>query len=300
MTNFVKSDYDPIEKVVVGLPYGWNPADVGKTPKNFSEIITDDGRSIEERLGEEEEMLINILRDFGCHILRPLKIDRSYLLKKNLISFDSGFFQCFPRDLYFILEDKIIELYPEKMNRDAEKTGIINIINKQKNSIKNENMDVVIEGGNIIVAEDTIYFGIRECPNDSEKASLNYIIENAEGYSVKTIPLHPTVKHLDLAMSIINEDTAIVSTDVINSKLIENIDNLIKITYNEAHDFITNGLQIDSHNYVMCKPRNVNPYRVEKIVENMKANVITIPFHIHNSFSGGIRCATLPLYRSNF
>ncbi len=240
---------------------------------------------------KQQNQLIDILERYNVEILMAKKCEQAK-------------YQMFTRDPFMVIGDKILINYMKENIRQLEINTIEDILNNIDNSKKIYlKEDIIIEGGDIIVHNNTIFVG--QSGNRTNKKGLEFI-KNMFGDKYNIIPLYminpsqyiPFV-HLDCLFNPISNDTAIVYKNGFDgdsfNKLNDFFPNLIRVNKNEQDELATNVISLGNKTVIVQK-------RHVKLVDKLKKNgfiVETMDIYDTVKETGYNRCLTCPLERKN-
>lgn len=283
------SETDPLKKVIIGRYKGYRKVD------EYVEIVNDTQRAglpTKEQLAEEFTELKKILENNGVEVLIPEYVGK--------FVYD----QLTPRDIGVTIGNKFVICNMAKSSRRYEVTGIFDHIlemeGPEPNILMPENHDTLIEGGDIIVDNGTIFVGLT---NRTNKGAINFLrMHFGDSFDLIPVPCRSTdpdedVLHLDCIFNPVGKEHALIYADGMENVPAEIIDSykLIEINKGAQQALGTNVLSINedlviSRDHKKCRA-------VNEALRNIGIEVVTLPFDGAPSTGGSVRCCTLPLHR---
>lgn len=257
----------------------------------------------EEDVYKEMSAFEKVLTKHDVQVYRPWSIDNCN--------------QVFARDVGFVIDDRIINsnIIPD---REDEKEAYEVIYDQVGyNKIYNLPEHAHVEGGDVILYNDTIFVGLYTEPDypsfktaRTNKKAFEFLKELFP--EKKFIPLelvkhdtdpHKGILHLDCTFMPVNGNKAIIYKDGFRFEkdyhLLVDLfgkENMFEVTQEEMYAMNTNVFSI-SPNIV------VSEERFSRLNEHMEKQwgmtVERIPYHEISKMGGLLRCSTLPLIRTN-
>lgn len=277
----VNNEYGKLKKVVVSSAEYYDPTDLAinnETIKFYKE--NGDIPAKEDILNEQQEF---------WKTLRNLSVD---VLVADQVPLAKG--QMFTRDLAFVIGNKFFISNMRKENRKKAINGWKNIIDKIPSSqIIKVPSNVYLEGGDIIVNENTIYVGISERTNEQGVEFLKK--ELGKDYQVIPLKLKEKFLHLDVVLTIINPNLILIYKEGLEEESLKALENYYKIELTEKEQFElgTNVFVVDENTVIV----NSNHTRIIKEIQNYNLNVIPLNMSETAKDGGAFRCTTCPLER---
>ncbi|UUV26517.1 MULTISPECIES: dimethylarginine dimethylaminohydrolase family protein [Lysinibacillus] len=154
-----------------------------------------------------------------------------------------------------------------------------------------------LEGGDVLVLDKTIFVGNSGLASNKNGVQWLRNLASNFDYTVVEVPLHPTILHLDCALSLVREGLMIVCKEALIDGIPEQLRDWDKIhvSLEDAAKLATNGLPINEKVYITDK-------EFTWIGEQLAKRGITVEsvdFTISRSLGGSFRCSTQPLLRTD-
>lgn len=154
-----------------------------------------------------------------------------------------------------------------------------------------------LEGGDVLVLDKTIFVGNSGLASNKNGVQWLRNLASNFDYTVVEVPLHPTILHLDCALSLVREGLMIVCEEALIDGIPKQLKDWDKIhvSLEDAAKLATNGLPINEEVYITDK-------EFTWIGEQLAKRGITVEyvdFTISRSFGGSFRCSTQPLLRTD-
>ncbi|MCW3975761.1 MAG: hypothetical protein NWE86_05925 [Candidatus Bathyarchaeota archaeon] len=166
----------------------------------------------------------------------------------------------------------------------------------------NKNTFPLLEGGDIHILGKKILVGtsVNTTVGSSELGCtwLKSILE-PQGYDVERVLIREKFLHLDVVLSIVRPNLAIICPDAFVNGIPSYFNDwkLIEVSENDAQRLATNGLPIDPNHYILPYNEQYDGKHVQNELEAEGINVYRIFFGNHTEDGGAIRCSTHPLVR---
>lgn len=301
----INDETSELETVVLGQPHS-----MGKTP-NLEE--TYDAKSYENVTNNSYPQEDDIIYEMTC-FEKILKDHKVKVLRPRILK-DCN--QVFARDVAFVIENKVIisNIIPDRADEQEAYKEIFDMISFQ--DIYNLPEKAHVEGGDIILCNDTIFCGVYK---GDDYSSLKTARTNAYAIDfLKELFPHKTfidislkkndkdpkqgILHLDCTFMPVGKNKAIVYKEgFINLKDYQFIvdffgkDNIFEITQQEMYYMNTNIFSI-SPKVVVSEEKFI---RLNKFLEEKwNLTVKKVPYYEISKMGGLLRCSTLPLKRKN-
>ncbi|WP_144512988.1 dimethylarginine dimethylaminohydrolase family protein [Bacillus sp. FJAT-22090] len=324
MSNvFVKSEFAPLKRVVIAQS---EFAFSSKEDTSDEEFLTEEtkdlykgkdilGKNYKEVFPErqkewedERENLKNVLDKYNVEVITP-RLLTDY---EKEIGKEDGYSNFFVRDPFFTIGHFLIEGSLRFPHRRNEILPVRNLLEMESNENKCLYLSIpkpdiskgqdsedgpFLEGGDVLILDKTIFVGRSGLASNTNGISwLRNLVSNF-GYEVVEVPLHPTILHLDCAISFVREGLMIVCEEALLDGIPEQFKDWDKIyvTLEDSSRLATNGLPINENVYITDHEFKFIGDELEK----RGVKVEYIDFKISRSFGGSFRCSTQPLLRSD-
>jgi N-dimethylarginine dimethylaminohydrolase len=299
----IKNETSTLKAVVLG-----QPGSIGKIPtldKTFDaksyEAILKGNYPTEESIFHEITAFERVLLRYNVQVFRPATIENCN--------------QVFARDVGFVIDDKVISsnIIPDREDEKEAYNVIYNQISYNK--IYNLPEKAHVEGGDVVLYNDTIFIGLYTAADypqlKSARTNLYALNFLKEIFPAKTfIPLelrkHDTkprlnVLHLDCAFMPVDNDKVILYKDgflhVNDYYLLLDFfgkQNVFEITQEEMYYMTANVFSI-SPRVVVSEQRFT---RLNEHLENDWGLIVErVPYYEISKMGGLLRCSTFPLIR---
>lgn len=269
------SEYHPLKKVVLASPtYMTIKEPINATQEKYME------ENIDTKKAEQQHAnFVNKLEEHGIEVvlLPPLK------------KFPE---QVFTRDIGFTLGSHVFVSDMAHHVRKGEENTFLTWLNREKISYTNLKGDN-IEGGDVLIDENTIYVGVS---NRTNRNAIEHLQSLLPTYEVIPVPFTHTYLHLDCVFNILSPSEALIfrgEIDMNIEKLLAERYDLIEVSKEEQATLGTNVLSIGNKN-VFSLPINQG---VNKDLKRRGYNVIEVDITEIIKSGGSFRCCTLPLKR---
>ena len=292
-------EWDKLASIIVGsaLDSGDSPREEDCYDPTTLATVKQGVYPKQEHLGQQLEALAKTLESLSVKVYRP----------KNLPQVD----QIFARDVGFVIQDVLVR---SKMieDRAMEWEGVKNLLQGVKTVTPPS--DVLIEGGDVLIAGNKLYVGYSD---EATISSLKTARTNEKSllWLQKTFPeiqvvgvqlikddlvLTKNVLHLDCAFMPLGLGHCIVykegfCTEDDYQKITEDypMGNIFHVNQEEAILLATNLLSIDRH----CIVSDKRFTRVNKWLESNGYDIHLVDYSAIGKLGGLLRCSTLPLER---
>ena len=302
MKFFVKNEFDTLKKVVLGIG-----ADFGGTP-SIQDVYDPHSRNhVLKKTYPKEDKIVSELSQFESVLIKH-NID--VFRPKNIKSIN----QVFARDIGFVIDD-IFFVSNMIQERQVEIEGIKHILSHfEKTKICFLPEDISIEGGDVIVFNDSIFIGICDEYDFSTKKvgrTNKKAVEFLQNYFPKKkifgfeliksdTLIENNCLHLDCCFQPLGLGHVLICYDAFKNK--KDLDiiwkifskrNIIKISNDQMGNLNTNLFSI-SKNIVVS---NKKFKETNNILSNLGYKVEEIDYSNIAKMGGLFRCTTLPLIR---
>ena len=299
----VKNETSTLRAVVLGQPGSLGP--VPSVDKTFDaksyESVSLGIYPTEEAVYKEMSAFEKVLLKYNVQVFRPWTLENCN--------------QVFARDVAFVIDDKIINsnIIPD---REDEKEAYEVVYDQiSYNKIYNLPEKAHVEGGDVVLFNDTVFVGLYTKPDYSQLKTartnlyaFNFLKEICPDKTFIPFELkkHDTkprqgVLHLDCTFMPIGTGKAIIYKDGFANESDCNLllemfgwENVFEITQEEMYYMNTNVFSI-SPTVVVSEKRFIRLN--EHLVNNWGLTVECIPYFEISKMGGLLRCSTLPLVR---
>lgn len=273
----VLNEYDVLKKVILCQPQYMTIRDViNETQRHFK----DEGIHIERALEQHSEF-VNTLRKYGVEVIL-LPYHKKYPE------------QVFTRDIGFTLGQTIFVADMASDIRKGEEEVLKQWLEDEEISYYNLLGDV-IEGGDVIIDQDTIYVGLSNRTNQNAADHLQSLLTN---FKVIAIPFKEKYLHLDCVFNVVSPEVALIYRPALTEgdiELFQSRYDLIDVSEEEQFTLGTNVLSIGSKR-ILSLPVNKG---VNEQLRSRGFEVIEVDITEIIKSGGSFRCCTLPILRSN-
>lgn len=292
-------EWDKLESIIVGsaLDSGQPPHEQDCYDPTTRNAVKQGVYPSHELLEHQLKALVNTLESLGVTVYRP----------KNLPQVD----QIFARDVGFVIQDVLVR---SKMIKDRAKewVGVKDLLQGVKSVTPPS--DVLIEGGDVLIAGDKLYVGYsdEETISSYQTARTN---EKSLLWLQKTFPdiqvvgvqlikddldVTKNVLHLDCAFMPLGLGHCIVykegfrtEEDYLKITADYPMEKIFHVSQEEAILLATNLLSIDKQ----CIVSDKRFTRVNKWLESNGYDIHLVDYSAIGKLGGLLRCSTLPLER---
>lgn len=320
-TNFVESEFAPLKRVVLAqsqfyLPNEEESLDTSFLSEKNLKLFTDKVGDVADLYPEmqikwenEKEQMAQLLTSYGVEVIRPRMLTE---YEKELgRQSGRGYANFFSRDPFFTIGNLIIEGNLRFAHRRLEILPVRDILITESNHSTalylaapqpdiSEGLDSetgpFIEGGDILVYGKTIFVGYSGLASNLKGINwLKSLLVHFD-YTVVPVRLHPTILHLDCALSLVKEGLMIYCEEAFLDGVPKEFADWdkINISLNEASLLMANGLPINESVYVTDQS-------FTQLIEELRAHDIkveTLDYEVSRIFGGSFRCTTQALLRT--
>lgn len=319
----VESEFAPLKRVVmaqseVAFPLVMDPEELkfltkeesdlysgkGLAGKNFKDLFPDKQKEWED----ERENLKMVLRKYNVEVTVP-RLLTDY---EKEIGKEDGYSNFFVRDPFFTIGPFLIEgslRFPHRRNEvlpvrdvlvdESAKNKCLYVSVPKPDISKGLRSEAgpFLEGGDILILDKTIFVGRSGLASNLNGIKWLELLVGSYGYEVVEVPLHPTILHLDCALSLVREGIIIVCEEALLEGIPEQLKywDKINISLEDASKLATNGLPINENVYITDPEFKI----IGEELEKRGITVEYIDYKISRSFGGAFRCSTQPLLRNN-
>ncbi|SOC38301.1 dimethylarginine dimethylaminohydrolase family protein [Ureibacillus acetophenoni] len=273
--TFCKSEYDVLKRVILCQPQYMNIRDViNETQKHFE----NEGIHIERAL-EQHDVLVRTLKENDVEVIL-LPYHKKYPE------------QVFTRDIGFTLGQTIFVAEMATDVRFGEQNVLKQWLEDEEISYYNL-IGERIEGGDVMIDQNTIYVGLSDRTNEEAAAQLKRLLVQ---YEVIPIDFKEKYLHLDCVFNVVSPEVALIYPNALTQKDIDYFASryeLIEVSEEEQFQLGTNVLNIGNKR-VLSLPINEN---VNKQLRDRGFQVIEVDITEIIKSGGSFRCCTLPILR---
>lgn len=318
---FVKSEFAPLKRVVLAQSeFGFptkkltgvdflteenhelfsGPEVIGK---DFSEAFPEQQKAWEV----ERKNLQKVLEKHEVEVLLPRKLTS---FEKEL-GLEYGYSNFFTRDPFFTIGNLLIEGSLKLPHRRNEILPIRELLMNESNendclyfSIPKPDISQGIdseqgpflEGGDVLVLGKTIFAGNSGLASNTRGIEWLRNLVKRFGYKVIEVPLHPTILHLDCALSLVRDGLMIVCEEAFLNGIPEQLSHWdrVDVSLAQASRLATNGLLINETTYI-TDPEFIF---IGEELEKRGITVEYVDYQLTRIFGGSFRCSTQPLLRN--
>lgn len=255
----------------------------------YSKLIKVIMAPVENKYSNQQKKIIDIFNKYNIKVIMTNNCKEAK-------------YQMFTRDPFIVIDDKIIISYMKEKIRRLEINNINNILNdiddSKKIYLKN---DTYVEGGDIIIHNDTIFVG--QDGNRTNKKGLDFLYKYFGG-KFKIIPLNminpdeyiPWV-HLDCLFNPISNDVALIydkGFDIKSLNILKKyFKTLVYVSSKEQKELAINVLSIGNNVIIMQQRHN----SLIKKIRKQGFLVETLDLYDSIDEQGFVRCLTCPIER---
>lgn len=272
---FCSSEYDPLNKVIMCEPQYMEIREViNETQKYYTQNNIDQDLAM-----NQHRKFTSSLRANGVEVL--------------LLPPDNTFpEQVFTRDIGFTIGNQVFVAQMASSIRKGEEKALQKRLNFRGSPFI-EMTEGIIEGGDVMINQHTVYVGISSRTNKRAVAILQEALPN---FKIIPIPFHEEYLHLDCVFNILSRDEALYFPAALSDETIMMLKKqfrLIEVTEEEQFTLGTNVLSIGNKKvYSLPSNQIVN----EKLRER-GYDVIEIDLSEIIKSGGSFRCCTMPILR---
>lgn len=279
----VNNEYSKLKKVVVSSAAYYDPTSLALNNGTIQYYVENGGVPAKESILSEQNAFWDKMKDLGIE-----------LLVANQVEGAKG--QMFTRDLAFVIKDKFFISSMKKENRRLAIKGWQDILKKiDPDKIIQVPTNIYLEGGDILVDNQTIFVGISERTTMESIEFLKNIL--GEKYNIIPLKLKPGFLHLDVVFTIINPNLILIYKDGLeeDSYKLLNKYKKIEVTKQEQFELATNVLVIDEKTIII----NSKHQRINDELKKLGFNIIPIDLTETAKDGGAFRCTTCPIERQD-
>lgn len=273
--GFVMNEYDVLKKVILCQPQYMTIREViNETQKHFEE----EGIHIEKAL-EQHNQFVRTLNDHGVEVIL-LPYHKKYPE------------QVFTRDIGFTLGQTIFVAEMASDIRKGEEDVLKQWLEDEEISYYNL-LGEQIEGGDVVIDNDTIYVGLSNRTNQNAADHLQEILPQ---FTVRAIPFKAEYLHLDCVFNVVSPEVALIYRPALTEediKLFSSKYDLIDVSDEEQFSLGTNVLSIGNKR-IFSLPVNKS---VNEQLRNKGFEVVEVDITEIIKSGGSFRCCTLPIMR---
>lgn len=281
MKPLIQNEYGKLKAVVVSSCENFDPNSIvmnNETIKHYAKLGQLPKKEI---MLKEQKNFWDVLKNLGVNVLIA-----------NQVALTKG--QMFTRDLCFVIGKKVFISSMAKENRRKAIDGWSDILNNiDKKCIIKVPSNIFLEGGDVIIDGDDVYVGLGERTNIQ---AIDFLKEQlGTDYNIIPIKLEKGILHLDVVLTIINPNLAIVYKAGINSEDYQKLSKFDKIELNETEQFSlgTNVFAVDKNTIIV----QTQHQRLTREIQKRELNVINVDYSEISKDGGALRCTTCPIVR---
>ncbi|GIN88765.1 hypothetical protein J6TS2_51510 [Heyndrickxia sporothermodurans] len=273
--TYCQSEYDELQRVILCQPQYMSIREViNETQEHFK----NEGIHIEIALKQHHELVETL---------------QKYNIDVTLLPYHKKYpEQVFTRDIGFTLGQTIFVAEMASDVRKGEQDVLKQWLEDEEISYYNL-VDHLIEGGDVIIDQKTIYIGLSNRTNIGAVRHLQSLLTQFE---VIPVPFTEKYLHLDCVFNVISENLALIFIDAFSEKEINFFRSryeLIEVSKKEQFTLGTNVLVIGNRT-VLSQPINLG---VNKELRNHGFDVVEVDISEIIKSGGSFRCCTLPILR---
>nr|WP_106779275.1 dimethylarginine dimethylaminohydrolase family protein [Lysinibacillus timonensis] len=273
--TFCMSEYDVLKRVILCQPQYMTIRDViNETQKHFK----NEGIHIERAL-EQHDAFVRSLKEHGVEVIL-LPYHKKYPE------------QVFTRDIGFTLGQTIFVAKMATKVRAGEENVLKLWLEDEEISYYNL-VEEQIEGGDVVIDQDTIYVGLSNRTNQKAVEQLQRLLVK---FNVIPIAFKEKYLHLDCVFNVVSPEVALIYPKALTQKDIDYFStryDLIEVSEEEQFQLGTNVLSIGNKR-VLSLPVNE---KVNNQLRNRGFQVIEVDITEIIKSGGSFRCCTLPILR---
>ncbi|MFA5021828.1 MAG: arginine deiminase family protein [Patescibacteria group bacterium] len=283
MKVYVRSETGLLQAVVLGYPdnFHGDQAPIEVVNNTQAHYYGRDDQPTAQRLQPEFNALRQLLESYGVTVFYP----------KPCAVPD----QLTPRDIGFVIDDIFFVAHMAKVSRADEYQGIKFLLDQMPN-VTFVPDNVVIEGGDIVVDDNTVFVGISQ---RTTMKGYQWLAEQLPEFNVIPVSLKPLnagedCLHLDCVFVPVGSKHALVYPDGIADKVPAlGLYEWLRVTKEEQGELATNVLSLSKN----CVISRDSAKRVNDLLRSIGLEVIPLKFDEAPKTGGSFRCCTLPLIR---
>jgi len=269
-----RNEYDKLQRVLVCQPEHMAIEEViNEVQKKYQNDSIDVGVAMKQHRQFEEA-----LKEHGVEVI---KLPSS----KNFPE------QVFTRDIGFSVGDDIFVAEMASEIRQGEEQALEEWLDNEE--IPFHTTYERVEGGDIIVDQDTLYVGISS--RTSEEA-VQRLTKELPHFTIVPVPFDEKYLHLDCVFNIISPEIGLIFSQAFDAETVEMLSakyTLIEVSEEEQFTMGTNVLSIgDKKLFSLPENKNVNSQMIAHGFE-----VIEVDFSEIIKSGGSFRCCSMPVVR---
>ncbi|MDL4841846.1 dimethylarginine dimethylaminohydrolase family protein [Aquibacillus rhizosphaerae] len=270
-----QNEYDTLQKVIVCSPeYMKIGKIINETQKHYQ------NENIDENIAtEQHNEFVNVMQNNGVDVI-------------GIRSQPDLHEQVFTRDIGFCLGD---QLFTASMGSDVRvpEIGELRAVLKQHDFPYKDLVQKSIEGGDVIVDNNTVWVGISNRTTFEAVDALKALLPS---HQVKLLPIAERILHLDCCFNVIGPNVGLVYPEALTKEDMDILSreyDLIEVNEEEQFTLGTNVLSIGNKK-IISMPENK---KVNKEMEKLGFDIIEVEFNEIIKSGGSFRCCTLPILR---
>jgi len=276
MKIYIDDEYSTLKTVLMGRIDNFYLHDpINRTQRHFYE----NSPPTPAKLMEEQNSFVQVLHDHSVDIIWAERLASS----PNQIN---------TRDIAFVIGSTLFVSSMKEPIRKAEPTAIQSLYEQMENVVFVK--DGVIEGGDVLVHQGTVYIGISERTNNEGIGWLKNHLP--AGYTLIPILLKEGFLHLDTVFNIVRGETALCCREAIEPASLKKIEELffvIDVDFEEQFSLATNVFSVTPNDIVV----DIRNQRTNEQLAQRGFHIIPLDFQDISKIGGLFRCSTCPLLR---
>ncbi|GAB2534486.1 dimethylarginine dimethylaminohydrolase family protein [Gracilibacillus alcaliphilus] len=200
--------------------------------------------------------------------------------------------QVFTRDIGFTINHQLFTCNMKEPIRRGEISVLQDFL--QKKGIEYHALPVpTLEGGDIVLANDTIYAGTS---NRTTRKAIEYLAKTIPDKQVVPLQMREDILHLDCCFNLVSDEIGIIYPDAFPAedlKRLRSVFELIEVSDHEQFAMGTNVLSLGGGK-VIALPEN---QRINQLLAQKGFDIIEVPFSEIIKSGGSFRCCSLAVER---
>lgn len=269
------NEYDQLKQVVVTPPtYMRIDHVINETQKYYQDTNIDIDKAL-----SQHHYFIKVLQDHGVDVL---EIEPTSALNE----------QVFTRDIGVTIGNQVIVAEMATEQREQETVYLKQFLAERSFPYQEIHLGS-IEGGDVLIDQQTIWVGISQRTTEKAVQSLKKLLPD---YRIEPIHLADGILHLDCTFNILSPEVALIYPNGMVEQDYHKIKShyqCINVDQTEQFTLGTNILSIEEGK-VISLPENK---QTNTKLREADFEVIEVPFNEIIKSGGSFRCCTMPIYR---